>query len=217
MPALTIALQTASIAISLISSGGIASLSLFDIPELQAQPASRSLPSIRWLFSRGSHIFPTTCILSSAGFAYLALNALPAGRAAAQILSLANNGAKVNGYLAAAALNFAIAPFTGLVMVPTNFRLIELNEQKGGARSEKSAKEGQFSAGDRSAEDSVNSKGDVNQWTDLSNPQGQTVRSSTKEEDEEVRRLLSKFGQMNAMRAVLTGLGGIVGTIAALL
>ena len=211
----TLSIKTASIAISLIASGGIASLSLFDIPELQAQPASRSLPSIRWLFSRGSHIFPQASVLSSAGFAYLAINAIPAGRTVTSILNLANNGSKVNSYLAAAALTFAIGPFTAMVMIPTNFRLIELNERKGGARSERSAKEGTFSAG-RTAEESVYSKGDINELTDLSNPQAKTPHESTAEEDEEVRDLLGKFGRLNAVRALLAGAGGIVGLIAAL-
>lgn len=212
----TVTLQTASIAISLIAAGGIASLSLFDIPELQSQPASRSLPQIRWLFSRGSHIFPTTAMAATAGFTYLAINALPPGRTLYQFVSLAANSSKVNGYLAAAALNFAIAPFTGL-MIPTNFRLIELNEQKGGARSEKSAKEGKFSAGEKSAQESVDGKGDVNEITDLSNPQSQTAKTSTAEEDKEVRELLGKFGQMNMGRALLGGAGGVIGLVAALL
>ena len=60
------------ISTSLIAAGGIAALSLFDIPELRAQPASRSLPSTRWLFSRGSHIFPTAAYICTGSFGYLA-------------------------------------------------------------------------------------------------------------------------------------------------
>ncbi|KAK3700345.1 hypothetical protein LTR37_016049 [Vermiconidia calcicola] len=214
MSSLRLPIQTASIAISLMSAGGIACLSLFDIPELQSQPASRSLPSIRWLFSRGSHIFPTASLVSTAGFAYLAINTLPQGRAVTQLLSLGSNSTKINAYLAAAVLNFAIGPFTS-TMVPTNFRLIELNEQKGGARSEKSAKEGKFGAGERSAEESTGGKGDVNQFTDLSNPQTHARNESSAEEDKEVRELLGKFGRLNAVRAVLMGAGGVAGVIAA--
>lgn len=122
----------------------------------------------------------------------------------------------INGYLAAAALNFSIAPFTIVWMAPNNFALIEMNEKKGGARSEKSAQEGQYSAGQRNADDSVSGKGDPNQYTDLSGPQSNTPRESTAKEDEEVREMLGKFGRQNAVRAVLGGVGGIVGLVAAL-
>ena len=217
MSSLALSVKTASITISLLSSGAIATLSLFDIPELQSQPASCSLPSIRWLFSRDSHIFPTTAFLSSAGFAYLAINALARGRTVLQLLSLGSNGMAINGYLAAAALNIAIAPFTAMVMVLTNFALIEMNERRGGARSERSKQEGQFGAGERSAEDSVNAKDDISQFKDISGPQTKTERLSTPEEDEEVRTLLGKFGRLNAVRALLSGAGGVVGLVATLL
>ena len=61
----THAIQTLSVSVSLLAAGGIAGLSLFDVPELQSQPADRALPQIRWLFSRGSHIFPqaSVCII----------------------------------------------------------------------------------------------------------------------------------------------------------
>ena len=216
MSSLTLPIQTASISVSLLAAGAIGTLTFFDIPLAQAQPASRALPSIRWLFSRGSHIFPTTSTLATAGFAYLAINALLGGRGVTQLLNFASNGSKINGYLAAAALNLAIAPFTAMVMIPTNFRLIELNENKGGAKSEKSAQEKQYSAGQRSAEDSVSGKDDINQFTDLSGPQTKTERESTAEEDEEVRELLGKFGQLNGVRAILGAAGGIIGLIAAL-
>lgn len=62
MATLTQAVQVSSIATSLIAAGGIASLSLFDVPELASQPADRALPQIRWLFSRGSHIFPQAAV-----------------------------------------------------------------------------------------------------------------------------------------------------------
>ncbi|KAI1024604.1 hypothetical protein LB503_007175 [Fusarium chuoi] len=61
-----------SISTALMASGGIATLTFFDVPELQSQPASRSLPSIRWLFSRGSHVFPSASLLSTIGFIYSA-------------------------------------------------------------------------------------------------------------------------------------------------
>lgn len=153
--------KTLSISVAMLASGGIAALSLFDVPELQSQPASRSLPSTRWLFSRGSHIFPQAAFISSAGFAFLAYNALPMGqRTVAGLLRLASQDGKVNGYLAAAALTMSIAPWTTFVMIPTNFELIKMNEQKGGARSQASAeKKGRYEPGERSAKDSVYSKG----------------------------------------------------------
>lgn len=210
----THAAQVVSISSALIAAGGIASLSLFDAPELQAQPASRSLPSIRWLFSRGSHIFPQAALLSSTGFAYLAYTALPAisGRSIIQILS----HGKVPGYIAAAILTFGIAPFTTIAMIPTNFRLIELNVQKGGARSQKAEKEGDASV-QSSAEDSVDGKGQPSQLTDLSIPQEKTAKSTTVEEDKEVRELLNKFGKLNSVRATLMAAGGVVGLYTALL
>jgi hypothetical protein len=204
--------QILSISISLIASGGIAALSLFDVPELQAQPASRSLPSARWLFSRGSHIFPTAAVISSTGFVYLAYSALPSGpRIFAQVMSSAASGATSRGYLSAAALVLSIAPFTA-IMIPTNFAIIKMNEVKGGSRSEKSAKQtGQHGAGKRSAEDSVNGEGEAEEFTDMSGPQTQTSRKSTKDEDEKVIKLLAKFSTLNFARAVLIGTGGMVG------
>lgn len=187
-------------------------MSLFDIPMLVSQPASRSLPLIRWLFSRGSHIFPTAAFVSSSGFAYLAYNALPATRTFSTLLRSTAKGGPVSWYIAAAALSISIAPWTQFVMIPTNFALIEKNEQKGGKRSAATPD----SATKRDAEGSVNSEGDASQWTDLSGPQERTKEDSTKEEDMEVRRLLEKFGRLNGARAILIGLGGIVGLIGAL-
>ncbi|KAK5946638.1 hypothetical protein PMZ80_000781 [Knufia obscura] len=208
----TTAAEILSISTALLAAGGIATLSLFDVPELQSQPASRSLPSIRWLFSRGSHIFPTAAAVSSAGFLYLAYAARPA--TSLQLTQLLQHG-RVPGYLAAAILTFSIGPVTSL-MVPTNFRLIQMNEERGSARSEKSAKQGATSGGARSAEESVEGKGQASQFTDLSGPQGKAEKSSTQAEDEEVRELLGKFGRMNAGRAVLMAAGGIVGLATAL-
>ncbi|RYP65794.1 hypothetical protein DL769_006214 [Monosporascus sp. CRB-8-3] len=203
----TAAIQTLSISISLIASGGIAAISLFDVPELQSQPASRSLPSTRWLFSRGSHVFPQAASLAGAGFLYLAYAALPPATTAAGggLLSLRHvgtNGAAVNGYLAAAALSVAIAPFTVCVVLPTtNSTLIGMNAERGGARS---------------AGDGVAGKGGAPQFTDLSGPQTRT-QESTAAEDEKVRELLDKFGKLNLVRAFLLGAGGVLGLWTALL
>ena len=220
MSLINLAVQTATISISLLATGGNAALSAFALPIIESQPASRALPSIRWLFSRGSHVFPTAASISSAGFVYLAIAALPRDRAATQLLSLARNSPKVNGFLAAALLNISIGPFTQL-MLPTNFALIEANERKGGARSEQSAKESSElgGKGSRSAAASVSlsGSGQASQFTDLSNPQDRTPEKSTPEEDEEVRQLLSKFNKLNVGRILLQGAGGIVGLAAALM
>jgi hypothetical protein len=110
-------------------------------------------------------------------------------------------------------------------MIPTNFTLIKLNEQLGGTRSAKSAQHRQKLADDpnkmpggwdRSAEDSVDGKDDVSQWFDLSPPQERTRKDSSKKQDEEVRELLEKFKALNWARAVLMGIGGVVGLSAAL-
>ncbi|KAF9875013.1 hypothetical protein CkaCkLH20_07707 [Colletotrichum karsti] len=220
MPALDIALQATSISVSLVAAGGIATLTLFDVPILKAQPASRSLPSIRWLFSRGSHIFPAAAFVSGAGFGLLAFRSLPAvSRSALQLFKFTANNARANGYLGAGALSLSIALFTQ-VMIPNNFALIKKNEEKGGSRSVDSAKglkkQGRFKPGQRSALDSVNGEGEVSQWTDLSGPQEQTPLPSTPEDDEMVREMLTTFGWQNMTRAVLMAAGGVVGIVTAL-
>jgi hypothetical protein len=210
MSHITAAVKLFSISTALMASGGILTLSLFDIPELKSQPASRSLPQIRWLFSRGSHIFPTAAVASGAGFAYLAYSSLPSK--SLPVLEALKHG-KVPGFLFAAILAYSIGPFTQL-MIPTNFRLIELNEKMGGARSEKSARQG--GGGGKSAEESVDGKGDVNQFTDLSGPVERTEGKASASEEHEVQELLSKFAYLNALRAVLLGAGGMVGLWTAL-
>ncbi|KAI7277227.1 hypothetical protein KC345_g6723 [Hortaea werneckii] len=216
----TTLIQTLNVSTALIASGGIASLSLFDIPALQSQPASRSLPSIRWLFSRGSHIFPLASVISSTGFLYLAYISSPpalASRAFGEAVRLVLGNAKVRGYLVAAALTFGIAPFTAKVMVPTNFALIKMNADLGGARSEQAGRFGDATPGDRSALDSVNGKGEgVGQWRDVSGPQEKALRDGSEEDDRRARELLGKFGRFNMCRSILIGLGGIVGLVTAI-
>jgi hypothetical protein len=200
---------------SLIGSGGILALTFFDVPILASQPASRSLPSTRWLFSRGSHVFPTAAFLSAGGFASLAYASIPQGQGLLSVLRTHSDARfKFLGYIAASLLSISIAPVTSVFMIPTNFRLIELNEQKGGARSSRSAELGD--QGGRSAEESVDGKGQISQWTDLSGPQERTREGTAKVEDEEVedeevKVLLERFGRLNAARGVLLGLGGVVG------
>lgn len=216
MTASKILTQTISISTALVASGGIATLSLFDVPILESQSGQHSLPSIRWLFSRGSHIFPQAAILSSAGFAYLAYSAQPVvQRSLISLFKLGNNSRVVNGYLLAAALAMSIGPFTSLIMIPTNFELVKMNAQKGGFRSINSAAKGSSNL-HRSAKDSVNGLGELNQFTDLSGPQEKTEKETSKQEDERVRELLGKFKVMNWGRALLLGSGGIVGLFCAL-
>jgi hypothetical protein len=214
MASTTTAAQVLSISVALVSAGGIGALSAFDIPELRSQPASRSLPLTRWLFSRGSHIFPQAAFISSAGFAYLAVNALPSGQLS-HILEHAVKGGKVSGYLAAAALTLAIAPFTMIAMIPTNFTLIKKNEELGGSRSQASATES-GGPSDRSADDSVWGKGQAAEFTDLSDPQSKTKQDSSSQDDAEVQDLLSRFGMLNSIRAVLMSVGGVIGLWTAL-
>ncbi|GAB7346948.1 hypothetical protein MBLNU459_g2007t1 [Dothideomycetes sp. NU459] len=97
------------------------------------------------------------------------------------------------------------------IMIPTNFSLIKMNEEKGGSRSAKSASENDAQPGDRSAEDSVDGKGKAPQFTDLSGPQEQTDQSTYDEDDKEMRKLLDKFAVMNSARAVVIGVGGMIG------
>ncbi|USP78927.1 hypothetical protein yc1106_06201 [Curvularia clavata] len=211
-------LEVLSISTALIASGGIASFSLFDIPILKSQPASRSLPMVRWLFSRGSHIFPTAGILSSAGFCFLSYYSIPSSSRTSlgSILSAASQG-KSEYYALAALLCISIAPITSGLMIPTNFTLIAKNEELGGSRSAKSAEYREEKGLEaRTADDSVDSKQDVSQWRDLSGPQEKTQRESTEEEDKEVRQLLEKFAKLNMLRAVAIAAGGMVGLMGAL-
>ncbi|KAF2674737.1 hypothetical protein BT63DRAFT_474461 [Microthyrium microscopicum] len=218
MSSATIVVQALSISTALVASGGIATLSLFDIPELKSQPASRSLPIIRWLFSRGSHLFPQAATISSLGFAYLAFAALRPGQSATQLLRVTTNSSKINGYIAAAALCIGIGPFTSFVMIPTNFKLIRLNEKYGGARSEQSAKarNEQSQPSDRSALDSVNGKDEAAEFTDISGPQSQTNQNVSAKDEKEVQELLSRFSALNLTRAGLIGAGGLMGLLVTL-
>lgn len=215
-PRTSTVLSLLTISTALIASGGIATLTLFDIPIFKSQPASRSLPSTRWLFSRGSHIFPAASVISASGFAYLAYSSLPAVTSRIPVRELLTHG-RVPGYILAALLTMSIGPWTTLVMVPTNFRLIEINERIGGSRSEESAKTQAGSGKTKTAEESVDGKDDVSQFKDLSGPMERTDRQATKEEEQEVRELLGKFGWMNGVRALLMGLGGMVGLWTALI
>lgn len=102
-------------------------------------------------------------------------------------------------------------------MLPTNFTLIAKNEELGGARSAASAEyREEQGAQARSADASVDGKGDVSQWADVSVPQEKTEKQSSEREDREVQELLERFKRLNWMRAVVIGAGGVVGLVGAL-
>lgn len=218
MPVLVQVIQVTSITTSLLSAGALLAFNFFDIPILKAQPASRSLPAIRWFFSRGSHIFPQAAMLASGGFVYLAYSSLPAQRGSLSILQLLQYG-RVPGFLAAAVLAFGIAPFTGLAMVPhPNFDIIQLNKDLGGASSQKQKAE-QTKTGGVSAEKLKSAPGPpdmdgdykLSEFLDSSLPQPKTDRDSTAEEDKKARELLEDFRQLNMVRAMLMFASGVVG------
>lgn len=210
-------LQILTLSTALFTSGGIATLSAFDAPLLRSQPASRSLPMLRWLFSRGSHLAPTGILLSAAGFLSLSYTSLPRAATASASAMAAHAVRGTPGlYLLASALCASSALFTSF-MLPTNFALIAKNEELGGAHSQASAQyRTAVGAAPRSAQQSVDGVQDVSQWTDLSDPQGETGRASTAAEDAEARELLTRFAKLNYVRAVLIGAGGVVGLVAAL-
>lgn len=58
--------------------------------------------------------------------------------------------------------------------------------------------------------------GEAAEFTDLSGPQGKTDKQTTEEDDRKANELLGKFGAMNGVRAVLMGVGGVVGLMTAL-
>ncbi|KAH8765349.1 hypothetical protein F5883DRAFT_522658 [Diaporthe sp. PMI_573] len=142
----------------------------------------------------------TTAIISAAGFSTLACRSLPVFLASRTVLQLLRD-TKVRGYLVAAALNIAIAPWTSLVMIPNNFELTRVNNELGGHRSIagfQAARESKDSLRQRGARDSVDGKGEgVDQFKDTSDPQPQTTRSPSGLEDEKVKAMLTKFGAQN--------------------
>lgn len=102
-------------------------------------------------------------------------------------------------------------------MIPTNFELIGINEELGGAKSaESAAYRKSVGAEKRTAEQSVDGKEDVSQWSDVSGPQTKTAREATPKEEDRVQELLGRFKKLNYVRAVLIGAGGVVGLVGAL-
>ncbi|KAF8850193.1 hypothetical protein BDZ45DRAFT_751978 [Acephala macrosclerotiorum] len=181
-------------------------------------PTSIPLPPLHPLALQSRLPRPQAAVLSSAGFAFLAFSTLGPRQSITQLSRVFNNSGNLNGYLAAAALSMNIGPFTRLAMIPTNFELIEINENKGGKRSKRSAGEGvDEKDGKRRVIDSVNGEGEGSEFTDLSGPQEKTEKETTREDEAMVRKLLDRFGALNVLRALLIRAGGMVGLVTALM
>lgn len=103
-------------------------------------------------------------------------------------------------------------------MIPTNFAIIQLNKDLGGAASQQKAREGQAKQDKSGSEGPPDMDGayEASEFKDLSLPQEQTERPSTAEEDQKARDLLDKFGKLNLVRAALMFAGGVVGLVTAL-
>lgn len=100
-------------------------LSLLAVPGLLSAPDSAQALAQQWegIFNRGMVLCPLTAVLSALGYGYLA-------RAAA---AAAGGGQRSSGrFVGAAALTFAIMPFTVLVMNPTNQALQRAAAARGG-------------------------------------------------------------------------------------
>ena len=120
-PTTILATQLISISTAFLTSGAIASLSYSSAPILIAASPKLSIPQTRALFSSGSHVFPQLAFLATAGFAYLAY------------LSPAQSTTQYQ-YFAAAVGAIGIAPFTVLVMKPTNMTLRGIEESDEGIK-----------------------------------------------------------------------------------
>ena len=109
-PNAILATKLTSISTAFVTSGAILSLSYSSAPILAAGSPKFSIPQINALFSSGSHVFPQLATLATAGFAYLAY------------LAPYSSNTQLR-YVAAAVVTIGIAPFTMLVMLPTNMTL----------------------------------------------------------------------------------------------
>ncbi|TFL00129.1 hypothetical protein BDV98DRAFT_605573 [Pterulicium gracile] len=217
---LALTLQVIGVSLSLIGTGMNIGFSHFAMDALKTQPASRSLPTVRWLFSRGSHTIPMIIFISSACFSVLSVlpDHRPTMSPVFRSLSHFKMGPVNVGYLGAAAFNAAIGLVTMKLMLGNNFALIEMNEKKGGARSVEAAEAlgQQGQKGPMSADESISGAGQPSQFTDLSGPQPRTDMDTTPEEDKEVREMLELFTRQNLLRIGLSGVGGLLGLVTAL-
>ncbi|KAL8886330.1 MAG: hypothetical protein Q9192_006504 [Flavoplaca navasiana] len=115
-PLQTFSLQVFGISTGFVTAGGIMALSYSTVPIFLEHPNEVSLRHLRALFSSGSHIFPQLATASASAFAALAYNAPVSSSLRMQ-------------YILAAVGAIGIAPFTVLVMKPTNMTLKEIGEQ----------------------------------------------------------------------------------------
>ncbi|KAL8777650.1 MAG: hypothetical protein Q9194_002443 [Teloschistes cf. exilis] len=115
-PMQTLSLQVFGVSTGFVTAGAIIALSYSTVPVFLSHPNEVSLRHLRALFSSGSHIFPQLATAASTAFSVLAYTAPPASPLRYQ-------------YIVAAAGTIGIAPFTILVMKPTNMTLKEIGEQ----------------------------------------------------------------------------------------
>jgi len=113
-------LQTVGITTSLLASGSILSFSAFDVPQLQnpGQATSSTLQNVRFIFSRGSHVFPYAATIAAGAFGLLAYMT-PEGPDFASIASPQEYQNTKSLYWTAAASALSILPYTVFFMLPT--------------------------------------------------------------------------------------------------
>ncbi|KAI5270176.1 hypothetical protein E4T47_06365 [Aureobasidium subglaciale] len=118
--------------VSIATAGAILSISALYTPLLSNSARSQSsskpsptatLPSIRFIFSRGSHFFPQAATFAAANFSYLAYYS---ANTAVKVLGM-EMGTRT-GFVAAAVLSMAIGPITGLMLPVCNNPLREMAE-----------------------------------------------------------------------------------------
>ncbi|TKX26423.1 hypothetical protein C1H76_1385 [Elsinoe australis] len=134
------AAQITGTASSLVAAGAILSISALINPVLDTSARSVSaekpsptttLPAIRFLFSRGSHIFPQAATVAGACFGYLAYNNSGRSGLVKPLQALVGVSlSKGAGYTLAAALSTAIMPLTFVMLPLANNSLREMAELK---------------------------------------------------------------------------------------
>lgn len=148
----TLLAQTAAISISLATSGGILAISNLINPLLDnsarsvssSQPdPSSTLPAVRFIFSRGSHIFPQAASIAGAAYFYLWYNTPTSvalgGSGSIAVLRdvLGLDVSRRVGYLVAGLMTVSIGPITGLMLPAANQRLRELADMEAKGNGEK--------------------------------------------------------------------------------
>ncbi|KAI5206801.1 hypothetical protein E4T39_02334 [Aureobasidium subglaciale] len=118
--------------VSIATAGAILSISALYTPLLsnsarsqtspKPSPAS-TLPSIRFIFSRGSHFFPQAATFAAANFGYLAFYS---STSVVKVLGM-DMGTRA-GFVVAAVLSMAIGPITGVMLPVCNNPLREMAE-----------------------------------------------------------------------------------------